>query len=128
MVKIIYKEIPGYEGLYKISKEGYIVALKRKRVDGRIYKQHFLKEQIICNTGYCQVGLYKNGKRRKWSVHKLVALTFVPNPKNLPEINHKDGNRRLNYFKNLEWCNRSYNVKDGYNRGRIVWNKGKKRT
>jgi hypothetical protein len=60
--------------------------------------------------GYITVILYKNYKIKALRVHRLVAEAFIPNPDNLPEVNHKDENPMNNEVSNLEWCNRSYNI------------------
>lgn len=70
-------------------------------------------------TGYLRVTLSKNGKIKRIFVHRLVATIFVDNPDNLPHVNHINGNRQDNRAENLEWCTPSYNVEDGYRRGRI---------
>jgi hypothetical protein len=61
------------------------------------------------NKGYIRVYLYKDGKRKCYSVHRLVAITFIPNPLNLPMINHIDENKSNNSVDNLEWCTNRYN-------------------
>ena len=70
------------------------------------------------NNGYYYVVLYKNAKRTFKTVHRLVAETFIPNPKNLPQVNHKDENKTNNYVDNLEWCNNEYNIT--YSMGKTV--------
>lgn len=59
------------------------------------------------------VRLRKNGEQRRYSVHRLVAETFIENPNNLPEVNHKDENKLNNSVENLEWCDRVYNINYG---------------
>ena len=103
-----WKAIAGYEGLYEVSNLGRIKSLSR--IDSRGYKRN---EKILKlnkdSGGYLKVSLYKNGKPKQYNVHRLVAIAFIPNPDNLPEVNHKDENRINNYVDNLEWCNRKYN-------------------
>lgn len=100
----IWKDIPGYEGLYQASNMGRIRSLKFRHID-RIH--------IMClgkrTDGYLCVGLSKNGKVTSKTVHRLVALTFLPNPNGYEMVNHKDENKRNNRVDNLEWCTRSYN-------------------
>lgn len=67
--------------------------------------------------GYLYVGLHINGKCKKIAIHRLVALTFIPNPNNYKEVNHKDGNKSNNHFSNLEWCSRSGNAKHAFDTG-----------
>ena len=60
-----------------------------------------------------EVGLCNNGEQKMYLVHRLVAKTFIPNPDNLPEVNHRDYNPSNNYVQNLEWCDRKYNCNYG---------------
>ena len=101
----IWKDIPGYEGLYQASNCGNIRSLNWRKMN--IVRNLYLKPH---NKGYLQVELAKNGEKKMITVHRLVALTFIPNPDNLPTINHKDENKRNNDEANLEWCTFSYNT------------------
>lgn len=76
----------------------------------RFVKGRILKQQEN-NCGYLQAQFYINGKQTKRLVHRLVAQTFIPNPYNLPQVNHKDNDRTNNNVSNLEWCSTSYNAK-----------------
>lgn len=108
-----WKPVKGYEGLYEVSNDGRIKALK-KRVDRgkchREWEEHFLKQAADMN-GYLRTSLAMNGKNTTIKVHRLVAETFIPNPENKPEVNHIDGNKQNNDVSNLEWCTRSENLK-----------------
>ena len=73
--------------------------------------------QWIDNTGYYQVVFRINGKKKYIRVHRLIAETCIPNPLNLKQVNHKDGNKLNNSIDNLEWCSNSYNTKEGYDKG-----------
>lgn len=81
---------------------------------GRVKSLHFGKEKIRklnkTNNGYLYLFLSKNGKTKRFTVHKLVALAFISNPENLPCVNHKDENKENNYVSNLEFCTQQYNV------------------
>ena len=99
-----WKDIPNYEGLYQISNLGNI---KRKK-DNYIFKKN------KNNGGYRIVTLTKNKIEKNVSVHRLVAQAFIPNPNNLPQINHIDGNKMNNNVNNLEWCTQSENMKHAY--------------
>ena len=101
----IWRDIKGYEGKYQISDLGRIKSLNYR---GNTNQEHILKLKEARN-GYNQVQLYKNGKGVFYLIHRLVAEAFIPNPKNLPEINHKDENKLNNNVENLEWCTRKYN-------------------
>jgi len=104
---MIYKNIKGFEGLYKISDTGIVLALDRKvKMPNGGYK--ILKESfpsMIPNyKGYLKVMLTdKNGIRKGYFVHRLVGLNFIENKFNKPQINHKDKNRKNNNISNLEW-------------------------
>lgn len=93
----------GYEGLYKINKQGDVYIMKKPR------KKEGIKKVSIDKDEYRQVNLYKQGKPTTYKIHRLVALTFIPNPNNYPVINHIDGNKQNNRVDNLEWCTRSEN-------------------
>lgn len=97
-----FVDIKGYEGLYKINKYGIVRNSKNE-----------IKSTFIEFGGYVGILLYKNNQYKKFKIHRLVAENFIPNPNNLPVINHKDGNRQNNHVDNLEWCTQSYNVKKG---------------
>lgn len=104
----VWKDISGYEGIYMVSNKGRIKSLTRRvwnyTKPGRILKpQH--KE-----NGYLQVNLRGDCKQDKHAyVHRLVALAFIPNPEQFPEINHKNCNKSDNRVENLEWCTSRYN-------------------
>lgn len=78
-----------------------------------------MKEIWKNKKGYCLVTLSKNGTQKNFQVHRLVALHFLPNPNNLPQVNHKDENKLNNNVENLEWCSHSYNVNFGTRNERI---------
>lgn len=118
----IWKPIKGYEGLYDISNMGRVKSLSRTIYnEGNYAKQFKSKEKILKSVddgnGYMKVFLYNDGHRKHYKVHRLVAEAFILNPKNKPEINHIDGNKMNNVYSNLEWCDRSYNVKHAWDTG-----------
>lgn len=100
----------------------YLFGHKTKYVvstEGVIYNTVTHKPLIpeTTNRGYQRVLIYYNGKRRHYAVHRLVAETFLPNPKQYPEVNHKNGDKTKNTVYNLEWCTASYNVRHSYDTG-----------
>ena len=118
------KPIKDYEGIYSITTNGMVLVHKRKRVDGRTFPKKFAKP-FINNFGYYYVGLTKNRKRVKKSIHRLVAETFIKNPYNLKTVNHINGDRTNNRVENLEWMTYSENHIHSFRfLGRQVWNKG----
>lgn len=100
----IWKYIPGWEGVYQISNMGRVKSFKQTS-NGKILSL------VNRNGDYFSVVLQGVGKKRQSArVHRLVAEAFIPNPDNLPEVNHIDGNKQNNRVENLEWCSRSRNV------------------
>lgn len=106
----VWKDIPNYEGLYQVSNFGNIKSLTRKRIDRNQILQERLLTKRTKENGYQIITLCKESKEKKCYVHRLVAQAFIPNPNNLPEINHKDENKLNNNVNNLEWCTRIYNA------------------
>ena len=122
MVKInneeIWKEIVGYEGLYKVSDKGNVKSVERldsigRRCGGLILRAREHKH------GYLHVALYKNGKRKNKLIHRLVSESFIPNPNFFLEVNHIDENKKNNEVANLEWCDTKYNVNYGTRNVRV---------
>ena len=122
----IWKDINGYEGKYQVSSLGRVRSvpreweqanrhgtLSRYRIDGCIIKPIFRR-------GYLSVGLRTDPKHlKRFQVHRLVAQTFVPNPDNMPQVNHKDEDKTNNRADNLEWCTARYNANYGTRPNRI---------
>lgn len=102
----IWKDIEGYEGLYQVSNLGNVRSLDWGRRG--FARNLYLKKH---NRGYRHVELAKNGSKKSFTVHRLVAIAFLPNPNGYPEVNHKDEDKTNNAAKNLEWCTASQNVK-----------------
>ena len=101
------KDILGYEGLYKITNDGLVISLARKRII----------EPTKKSDGYLQVKLYRNGISKMHYVQRLVAIAFISNPNNKPFVNHKDGVKNNNRFYNLEWVTRSENTYHSFENG-----------
>ena len=121
----IWKDVVGYEGLYKVSNKGDIYSVGRISLQGRKIGGQSLKP--ICNKyGYLRVNLCKDGKVKSKYNHRIVAQAFVPNPNNYPAINHKDENKTNNYVENLEWCTYKYNANHGTRIKRITQTQSKK--
>ena len=97
---------------YRIYEDGTVIGARGKEL-----------KTDLNSTGYKRVTLCKDGVVKRFFVHRLVAEHFCDNPEALPSVNHKDGNRLNCHKDNLEWCTNSYNVKDGYSRGRVSVNK-----
>lgn len=109
----IWKPIEGYDGLYEISSYGNVKALQRTFISGRgliqTYPEHLMNlEKTKC--GYLRCSLCKDGKHKRFLVHRLVAKSFIENPNNYPEINHIDEDKTNNHLENLEWITSRNNV------------------
>ena len=100
MIEKIWKPIIGYENLYKINNYGEVLSLRSNKI---------LKPNNN-GIGYFIIQLCKNGKRKNYLIHRLVAEHFLDNPNNLPEVNHKDEDKSNNFVNNLEWCKHKYNM------------------
>ena len=94
-----FKDIPGYEGLYKVSTAGEVLSVKTNKI----------RAQETDKDGYKKVTLYNKGKCKRFFVHRLVALTYLQNPHNKAEIDHIDTNRSNNSISNLRWATRQEN-------------------
>lgn len=93
--------IPGYEGLYMASTDGKVWSCRQNR---------FMKDRYD-KDGYKKIGLALNGKQKTYQVHQLIAMTFIPNPFGLTEVNHKNGKRDDNRVENLEWVTHIQNMR-----------------
>ena len=103
-MKEIWKDITGYEGLYQVSNLGKVRSLRYKNRDE--VRELYLKPH---NRGYLQVELHKDGTRKMFTVHRLVAMAFVNGYADDLIVNHIDENKQNNAATNLEWCTSLYN-------------------
>ena len=107
-----WKIIDGTNGRYEVSNTGKVRNLDYRN-KGKIKEISQRKTE----SGRMLVTLFIDGNRKDFLVHRLVATAFIPNPDNLPEVNHGDGNPQNNYVNNLEWCDRIYNMQHAYRTG-----------
>lgn len=124
-MEIIYKDVVGYEGLYKVTNTGEIYSYQKqregysylaKRKTSRLYKEIKMKQSFSNN--YMIVVLRKDGKYKTCGVHRLVANAFIDNPDKKPIVNHIDFNTKNNRVENLEWCTQYENVHHTMNNNR----------
>lgn len=86
--------------------------------DGRVFgKMNKFLRLAVASSGYVNLNLRQDGKQTTFLLHRVVATLFIPNPHNYPEVNHKDGNKLNNHYKNLEWVTRPVNVQHAYKTG-----------
>lgn len=102
-MKEIWKDIPNYENLYQISNMGRVRSLHNR------YKDKTYLKPCENSKGYSSVSLCKDHTQKAVNIHRLVAEAFIPNPDNLPCVNHKDEDKTNNNVDNLEWCSYQYN-------------------
>lgn len=107
MTPEIWKPVCNFEDRYLVSNRGRVYSKKISK----------LLKPIITKKGYLTVELWRNYKRKVIKIHRLVAESFLENPLQRKEINHKDGNKQNNCVDNLEWCTRSENLKHAYRTG-----------
>ncbi len=114
-VEVVRKPVVGYEGYYEVDQFGRVFSVERViSVDdnGRKYEKPVSGKQMkqcLKNNGYKSVSLTKGGVTKAFYVHRLVAEAFIPNPDNLPMVNHKDEDKTNNFLENIEWCTAQYN-------------------
>ena len=101
----IWCPVKNYESLYEVSDQG--------RVKSIGYGKERILKPIRDKYGYLLVNLWKNGEMKTYRIHRLVAQTFIPNPDNLPQVNHRDEDKTNNSVQNLEWCDQKYNINYG---------------
>ena len=107
----IWKDIEGYEGLYQISNKGHVKSLYKG-------SERILKP-VLNRSGYYYIMLYNDNVRKIFSLHRLVAQAFIPNPENKPQVNHLDENKKNNCVDNLEWATAKENSNYGSRNERI---------
>lgn len=103
-------DIKGYEGYYKISKDGFVFSCRANK-----FLKGFSKNGEADN--YKRIELQLFGNKKKFQVHRLVADAFIPNIDNKPFVNHKNGNKSDNHVSNLEWCTQEENQLHAYKKG-----------
>jgi len=126
-----WAELKGWEGLHRISSFGRISSLCKsvKNIPCSMKVEKILKPQLNKVTGYYSYVFSdwgRGGKDKMKTIHRLVALHFIPNPNNFSEVNHKDGDKTNNKADNLEWVTREQNIRHGFRNGLIKSLQGEK--
>ena len=125
MKELVWKDVAGFEGFYKVSENGDILSLARVDTyinQGTLVKRNRSEKMLthkVSRTGYATYHL-RDATRdiESWpSAHRLVAIAFIPNIDNKPYINHKDGDKLNNHYSNLEWCTAQENTQHAYDNG-----------
>lgn len=118
--KEVWRDVVGYEGLYKVSSEGRVKSLDKEifnKLTGRMNFREGIIRKLQLTQGYYNLILLHEGKGKYFKVHRLVAMSFVYKPKGCDVVNHLDGNKTNNFYKNLEWTTPKGNVIHAWENG-----------
>lgn len=117
----VWLPVVGYEGFYEISNKGRLKTVKktvRTKSNGRHPRKERILNPTINQKGYYHTSLHREASVKWFTIHRLVAQAFIPNPENKPQVNHIDSTPLNNNVENLEWCTHGENMKHGFLYGR----------
>lgn len=106
-------DVAGYEGFYQVSNLGRVKTVQRYEPKRKRIIQEKIRT-LVAVHGYLYCELWKEGKHKRYAVHRLVATAFIPNPKGKAQVNHIDGDKSNNAVTNLEWCTASENEQHAF--------------
>jgi hypothetical protein len=119
----IWKDVQGYEGLYQVSNFGRVKSLGRfvdRLASGHCWKKERILKLHKKHNGYLGVSLLKDGKIKNFNIHRLVAIAFIPNPDNLPQIDHINADKTNNNVNNLRWVTAKENMNNPLTKVRFI--------
>lgn len=119
----IWKPVPGYEGRYLVSNHGRVRSLGRwvrNGLSSRRWVAPMVLSPHLRSNGYLDIGLRIDNNSKFHFVHRLIAEVFIPNPGNLPEVNHLDGNKTNNCAENLQWVTSAQNKRHAVDTGLLL--------
>ena len=121
--KEIWRDVVGYEGLYQVSSMGRVKSLGRF-IDNLVRGHYWQEEKILKPSkrinGYVGISLHKDGKAKNFNIHRLVAIAFIPNPNNLPQIDHINADKTNNNVNNLRWVTAKENINNPLNMAHLM--------
>jgi hypothetical protein len=121
----IWKDVIGYEGIYKVSSLGRIKRISKNHLCNLRYQGEYYLKPLDNGKGYLRMKLSNNGTSKRVMLHRIIAEAFITNPENKKVINHINCNKKDNRIENLEWCSQSENVLHSVKLGR--WTQGRKK-
>lgn len=121
---MIWKDIKGFEGLYKVSDTGLVLSLGKGLSTNPMHNKEKIMKTQIKKSGYEYIKLSKDGIYSYHRVHRLVADNFIENKENKPQVNHIDGDKLNNNVSNLEWNTSKENIQHSFRTGLQVNKKG----
>lgn len=114
-----WRSIEGYDGFYDVSNYGRVRSWRAGNGSGKRRGLPKMMSQKIDRYGYPHIGIRKNHKKKFFTIHRLVAIAFIPKPKGKDHVNHKDNDTTNNFYLNLEWCTPKENTGHGVLYGNI---------